>query len=204
MSIKLYHTSKNNPTIEYECNDDIGTFKIFTDDELKYYVMDYYILYESEWFRYAPNLEQNCIYKDNNLTINIKPFNKYIDILNDSPFEIFVSDDNNIYYIDKDMRKDIIEHLNNNKNNITLNIKLIYNKDVFNLKYNIIKYITDDNMVSSFMPQQICVKNEDYKDSIKNAELKPSAFNDQEEVDDYIRYISNIAFKELVDYKVIK
>ncbi len=48
--IKLYHTSKDNPIIKYSCIDNIGTFKTYIDDELKYYIFDYHVLYDGGLF----------------------------------------------------------------------------------------------------------------------------------------------------------
>ena len=60
-----------------------------------------------------------------------------------------------------------------------------------------------DNMVPSFVPKLVCVKSKDYRDEIKNADLKPSAFNDDEEMWDYIRHLVPIIYDELEKYKII-
>lgn len=199
--IKLYHTTKKNPTIEYKCIDDICTLKTFTDDELKYYILDYHVLYDGDFFRYTPNLEENCKYEDDKLTINIKPFKDNIDLLKDNIFEVFVSDGYNIYYI-SEHKKNIIDYLNNNKDIIILNNIHIYNESLFHIKFNILKSISN-NMVPSFVPKLVCVKSKNYKDEIKNADLKPSAFDDKDEYINYVNYIISIIYDELEEYGII-
>ena len=199
--IKLYHTLKEKPIIEYKCIDDICTLKTFTDDELKYYILDYHVLYNGGFFRYTSNLEENCKYEDNKLTINIKPFKENIDLLKDNIFDVFVSDGHIIYYV-SEHNEYIINSLNNDKDMITLNNIHLYNESVFLIKLNILKSISH-NMVPSYMPKLVCVKSEDYRDEIKNADLKPSAFNDEDEYIDCVKYLVSIIYDELEKYEII-
>jgi len=199
--IKLYHTSIKKPIVEYKCIDNICTLKTFTDDELKYYILDYHVLYDGDFFRYTPNLEENCKYEDDKLTINIKPFKDNIDLLKDNIFEVFVSDGYNIYYI-SEHKESIINSLNNDKDIITLNNIHIYNESLFHIKFNILKSVSN-NMMPSFAPKLVCVKSKNYKDVIKNADLKPSAFNDEEEYIKCVKYLVSIIYDELEEYGII-
>jgi len=110
-------------------------------------------------------------------------------------------------------KKDILNYLNDDKGFITLNDIYIYNANIFNYKLKIIKDIfriklqkfgMDPDMVPSFIPRYVCVKSEDYKDEIKNADLKPSAFDNEDEMNSYMYKLRLLIYEELSKCGLLK
>ena len=62
----------------------------------------------------------------------------------------------------------------------------------------------DPDMVPSFIPRYVCVKSEDYKDEIKNADLKPSAFDNEDEMNSYMYKLRLLIYEELSKCGLLK